>query len=181
LEVLYRTGAEPPKRYLTVWGWRLLVQKEFLRFRGRGCWSKRGLRFRGRGCSRDVPRTARYRRADIGPVSRQALYAASWASRDYGREYSRVPWQAGIRFTPELGYTRTSSSSLLFSSLEFSDTTIYEPEIRALLESAPHSCQAVVLRELCRYLGVLRSLGRREEGVGSQRDGRVPRPCQPES
>jgi len=36
------------------------------------------------------------------------------------------------------------SSSLLLSGLELSDTTIYEPYIRALLETAPHFCRAVV-------------------------------------
>ena len=39
-----------------------------------------------------------------------------------------------------------SSSARLLSSLEFSDTTIYEPEIRALLETAPHFCWALVLK-----------------------------------
>ena len=38
------------------------------------------------------------------------------------------------------------SSSLLLSSLELSDTTIYEPSIRALLRTAAHFCQGVVLK-----------------------------------
>ena len=37
-------------------------------------------------------------------------------------------------------------SSLLPSSLELSDATIYEPCIRALLVTASHLCEAVVLR-----------------------------------
>ena len=36
-----------------------------------------------------------------------------------------------------------SPSSVLLSSLELYDTTIYEPEIRALLGTAPHFCSAV--------------------------------------
>ena len=39
-----------------------------------------------------------------------------------------------------------SSSSLLLSSLELSDTTVYEPPIRALLGTASHFCQVVVLK-----------------------------------
>jgi len=35
---------------------------------------------------------------------------------------------------------REPSSSSLLSSLEFSDTTIYEPYIRALLGTVPHFC-----------------------------------------
>ena len=39
-----------------------------------------------------------------------------------------------------------SSSSVLLSSLELSDTTTYEPEIRALLGTAPHFCSVIVLK-----------------------------------
>ena len=39
----------------------------------------------------------------------------------------------------------SSSSSLLLLSLELSDTTIYEPQIRALLGTASHFCEAVVV------------------------------------
>ena len=39
-----------------------------------------------------------------------------------------------------------SSSSLLLSSLELIDTKVYEPQIRALLGTASHSCEAVVLK-----------------------------------
>ena len=39
----------------------------------------------------------------------------------------------------------TSSSSFLLSSLELSNTKVYEPQIRALLGTATHFCQAVVL------------------------------------
>ena len=41
---------------------------------------------------------------------------------------------------------RISSSSLFLSSPELSDTKIYEPQIRALLETASHFCEAVVLK-----------------------------------
>ena len=39
-----------------------------------------------------------------------------------------------------------SSSSLVLSSLELSDTKVYEPSIRARLGTASHFCEAVVLR-----------------------------------
>jgi len=38
------------------------------------------------------------------------------------------------------------SSSLLLSGLELSDTQVYEPQIRALLGTAPHFCEVVVLK-----------------------------------
>ena len=41
---------------------------------------------------------------------------------------------------------QVSSSSLLLSSLELSDTQVYEPSIRALLEIVAHLCDAVVLK-----------------------------------
>jgi len=41
-----------------------------------------------------------------------------------------------------------SSSSLLLSSLESSDTQVYEPLIRALLGTAAHFCELVVLKVL---------------------------------
>jgi len=50
----------------------------------------------------------------------------------------------------EAGEDQTASwcspSSLLFSSLELIDTQVYEPETRALLGTASHFCQAVVLK-----------------------------------
>ena len=39
-----------------------------------------------------------------------------------------------------------SSFSLLLSSLELSDTQVYEPLIRALLGTASHVCEVVVLK-----------------------------------
>ena len=64
-----------------------------------------------------------------------------------------------------------SSSSLLLSSLELSDATIYEPQIRALLETAPHFCQAVVLEFRTVPLGTALNLriirvSRRVVGLG---------------
>ena len=38
------------------------------------------------------------------------------------------------------------SSSLFLSSLELSDTTLYEPSIRALLGTSSHFCQVAVLK-----------------------------------
>jgi len=43
------------------------------------------------------------------------------------------------------GKSSSSSSSLLPSSLELSDTQVYEPYIRALLGTASHSREVVVL------------------------------------
>ena len=40
---------------------------------------------------------------------------------------------------------RAPSSSLLLSSLELSDTKVYEPGIRALLGAVSHFCEVVVL------------------------------------
>jgi len=40
----------------------------------------------------------------------------------------------------------SSSSSVLLSSLELSDTKVYEPYIRALLGTASHFCEVVVLK-----------------------------------
>ena len=45
-----------------------------------------------------------------------------------------------------IGMDQVLSSSLLLSSLELSDTTIYEPYVRALLGIASHFCEAVVLK-----------------------------------
>ena len=39
-----------------------------------------------------------------------------------------------------------SSSSVSLSSLELSDTKVYEPQIRALLGTAAHFCEVVVLK-----------------------------------
>ena len=39
-----------------------------------------------------------------------------------------------------------SSSSLLLSSIELSDTQVYEPYIRARLGTASHFCEVVVLK-----------------------------------
>jgi len=44
------------------------------------------------------------------------------------------------------GRSWSSSSSLLLSSLELSDTKTYEPQIRALLGTASHFCEVVVLK-----------------------------------
>jgi len=52
-------------------------------------------------------------------------------------------------------------SSLLLSSLELIGTTICEPSIRALLETASHFCQLVVLK--------LRGAGRRGRDGAEQR------------
>ena len=53
------------------------------------------------------------------------------------------PWALSEAAAPPRD-TSTSSSSLL-ASLDLSNTSIYEPQIRALLGTAPHFCQTVVL------------------------------------
>ena len=53
------------------------------------------------------------------------------------------PWDPTIGLSPDLAcqvLLLVPSSSLLLSSLELSDITIYEPEIRAFLGTAPHLC-----------------------------------------
>ena len=55
--------------------------------------------------------------------------------------------------TRDGSHTRTSmssSSSLLLSSLELSDTKVYAPEIRALLGTASHFCEIGVLKLMVR-------------------------------
>ena len=54
--------------------------------------------------------------------------------------------QAGSRACRHTCSGHRSSSSLLLSSLELSDTTIYEPSIRAFLGTASHSCSVIVLK-----------------------------------
>ena len=44
------------------------------------------------------------------------------------------------------GNDSTSCSPLLLSSLEFSDTQVYKPHIRARLGTASHCCDVVVLK-----------------------------------
>jgi len=60
--------------------------------------------------------------------------------------------------------TRWSSSSLLLSSLELSDTTICQPYIRALLGTASHFCEAVVLTLRTVPLGTAEGRGTRVDG-----------------
>jgi len=49
-----------------------------------------------------------------------------------------------------------SSSSLLLSSLELSDTHVYEPLIRARLGTAAHLCEVVVLKLRTGWLTILK-------------------------
>jgi len=57
-----------------------------------------------------------------------------------------LPHVAHLGIRPGMQIQVNSSSYLLLSSLELSDTTIYEPQIRALLGTASHFCQVVVLK-----------------------------------
>jgi len=43
-------------------------------------------------------------------------------------------------------FEQVSSPSVLLSSLELSNTKVYEPQIRALLGTASHFCEVVVLK-----------------------------------
>jgi len=52
----------------------------------------------------------------------------------------------------------TSSSSFLLSSLELIDTTVYEPQIRALLGFDPHFCKSFALNLRTVPLGTALSL-----------------------
>jgi hypothetical protein len=49
-------------------------------------------------------------------------------------------------------------SSLLLSSLDLSDTHVYEPSARALLKAAPYFCEAIVLKLRTVLLGTALSL-----------------------
>jgi len=81
----------------------------------------------------------------------------------YGRcRRCRREWQccATSSAPPGSGSRAGSSSSLLLSSLQLSDTTIYEPSVRALLGTASHFCPVVVLKLRTVPLGT--ALSRRE-------------------
>ena len=55
-----------------------------------------------------------------------------------------TPPRLSISPSPSLSLSHpSSSSSLLLSSLELSDTKVYEPNIRARLEAADHFCKVV--------------------------------------
>jgi len=61
---------------------------------------------------------------------------------------------------PGMAFSSSLFSSLLLSSLELSDTKVYEPQIRALLETASHFCEVVVLKlRTVRPRGVYRVWG----------------------
>ena len=61
---------------------------------------------------------------------------------------------------------RRSSSSLLLSSLELSDTQVYEPYIRALLGTPSHFCDVVDLK-----LGTVSEWNRKPAGVQAREHG----------
>ena len=65
----------------------------------------------------------------------------------------RRAWPRGQAVPPDpAGTQASSSSSLLLSSLELSDTPIYEPQAGAPLGTASHFCEVVVLRSLLALL-----------------------------
>ena len=68
--------------------------------------------------------------------------------RLWGGDASRVASVGRSRETDQKRRRRatSSSSSVLLSSLELSDTKVHGPQIRALLETASHFCQVVVLK-----------------------------------
>jgi len=61
---------------------------------------------------------------------------------------SEVPLYIKLEPCPEGAMLTLDSSSfsVLLSSLELSDTKVYEPQIRALLGTASHLCEVVVLK-----------------------------------
>ena len=72
---------------------------------------------------------------------------ATWIGRNGGcrrRRTSRTC--ASSSTTPRSTPSRSFSSSLLLSSLELSDSQVYVPETRALLGTASHFCEVVVLK-----------------------------------
>ena len=92
-------------------------------------------------------------------------------------KFSVVPFLRGSGW----GGEGCASSSLSLSSLEMSDAKVYEPSIRALLGTASHFCEVVVLNERGVHLnlGLVVVHGHHHAGpawcVGSQVTG-VPRP-----
>ena len=68
--------------------------------------------------------------------------------------------------------THSSGSSLLLSSLELSDTKVYEPQIRARLGTAAHFCEVGVLKSMHSGVQGARADVVREpgEGGGSERE-----------
>ena len=64
-----------------------------------------------------------------------------------------------VHYTQHLVPASTYSSSLLFSSLELSDTQVSEPEIRALLGTASHFCEVVVLTSRTHHQDVVIAVG----------------------
>ena len=57
-----------------------------------------------------------------------------------------MQFHSGCTAVQSLKTDQPSASSLLLSSLESSDTKVYEPEIRARLGTAAHFCEVVVLK-----------------------------------
>ena len=72
--------------------------------------------------------------------------------------------EKGVKDIIEI-FLESSSSSLLLSSLELSDTTIYERLIRALLGTASHFCLVVVLKQVKSERIILTEDARFHQGV----------------
>ena len=87
----------------------------------------------------------------------------------------KVSGRRSTRWTTNLSLHRksawSSSSSLLLASLGWSDTKVYEPQLRALLGTTSHFCEMFVLepRTVPKYttlsLGILRVIRRESRGA----------------
>ena len=70
-----------------------------------------------------------------------------------------------------------SSSPSLLSSLELSDTKVYEPYIRARLGTAAHFCEVVVLKYRVPSACPCRSRLSKEQTLQTTRSAETPPPC----
>ena len=90
---------------------------------------------------KDLKRTKKQKMKDIIKVSLSSSSTHKHL-RETGWECDSTPFPGPIPC-----FVRTFLiTSLLLSSLELSDTKVYEPQIRALLGTASHFCEVVVLK-----------------------------------
>ena len=77
---------------------------------------------------------------------RMNMFAESSGRRRCGSSRSTKMWGSSASNDATASFPRSvfSLSSFLLSSLELSDTNVYEPSIRALLGTATHFCAVVV-------------------------------------
>jgi len=81
----------------------------------------------------------------VGEILKRAAISATRKSRyAWISGHDGDPWPFGRVFSLVQAPSSSSASSLLLSSLELSDTKVYEPYIRALLGTDSHFCEVVL-------------------------------------